>query len=78
MRDHMGGDMWGYMRDMEARFLRQTEEQQTQIARLEGEVTTLRAQLAQAGGQSQSGTQSQSQKPQLPQSIPQVQQQGAH
>ncbi|KAF2499450.1 hypothetical protein BU16DRAFT_557775 [Lophium mytilinum] len=58
MRDHMGGaDVWAHIREIEGRFSRQSEEQQAQIARLENEVTTLRAQLAQAGAQPQGQTQ---------------------
>jgi hypothetical protein len=56
MRDVLGGrdiDIWQYMRDMENRLARMTEEHQAQMARLQDEVNSLRGQLAQTQPQQQ-------------------------
>ncbi|OCK79093.1 hypothetical protein K432DRAFT_300643 [Lepidopterella palustris CBS 459.81] len=85
MRDVIGGreiDVWSYVREMEGRIARQAEEHQAQIARLTDEVTTLRAQLAQAGPPQQQASQQQQTQPQLVQHLQQQpqppQQQAGH
>ncbi|OCK95355.1 uncharacterized protein K441DRAFT_556432 [Cenococcum geophilum 1.58] len=64
MRDVLGGrdiDIWQYMRDMENRLARMTEEHQAQMARLQDEVSSLRGQLAQTQPQQQQQQQQQQQ-----------------
>jgi hypothetical protein len=57
MREVLGGvDVWQYVREMEARMARTEKEHTDMIASLQGEVTTLRAQLSQrkdSNGQTQ-------------------------
>ncbi|KAF2710314.1 hypothetical protein K504DRAFT_405372, partial [Pleomassaria siparia CBS 279.74] len=50
MREAMGSqsnDMWQYVRDMETRMARMEKDHEAKMSTLQGEVTTLRAQLAQ-------------------------------
>lgn len=75
MREAMGNqnvDVWQYVRDMEARIANLQKDHETQLSVMQGELNTLRAQLAQQHHQqsAQSQQQQQQQQPQPQQQPP--------